>query len=68
MMDTLGNLIDKQITVALKIHHTRDNQDRSKNLNIQLNCLTREINDTSKDVLQSKIDINDALRPQHKTY
>ena len=66
-MDTLGNLIDKQITVALKLHHSND-ESRSKNLNIQLNCLTKEINDTSKNVLQSKININDAVRPQYKTY
>ena len=66
-MDTLGNLIDKQITVALKLHHSSD-ETKSKNLNIQLNCLTAEIDDTSENVLQSKINVNDAIRPQHKTY
>lgn len=66
-MDTFGNLIDKQITVALKLHYIGDD-DKKVNLNKQLNCLTKEINDIGKDVLQSKIGINDALRPQHKTY
>lgn len=67
MMDTLGNLIDKQITVALKLHHTVD-EDKIKNLEIQKDCLTKEINDTGKDVLQGMLNINDAMRPQHKTY
>lgn len=66
-MDTLGNLVDKQITVFLKLHHSKD-EAKTNNLTNQLERLTEEINSMSIDVLQSKISADDAMRPQHKTY
>lgn len=66
-MDTLGNLLDKQLTAVMKLNFTSD-EDKVKNLSTQLDCLTEEINDVSEKILTGKMKPEDSMRPQHKTY
>lgn len=66
-MDTLGNLLDKQLTVTLKINNTKDNQ-KSSNLKEQLSSLTSEIDEISNEIFSGRMDKKDSIRPQHKTY
>jgi len=68
-MDTLGNLLDKQLTAVMKLNATNDKEsNRYQNLSMQIDRLTEEIDIISSDVLMGKIDANDSMRPQHKTY
>lgn len=66
-MDTLGNLLDKQLTAAMKLNNTCQG-DKKKNLSIQLDRLSSEINGMAENVLKGNMDPEDAIRPQHKTY
>lgn len=69
-MDTLGNVVDKLLTVNLKIWYNQNSDDipKMKNLGNQRKSLTNEVDDLSNQVLSGQIDEKDALRPQHKTY
>jgi len=66
-MDTLGNLLDKQLTVTMKLRHC-DTSSKAINLSQQLGSLTKEIDSISKKILSGEIKPEDSIRPQHKTY
>ena len=67
IVDTLGNLIDKLITVKLKDHFL-GNKDFNKHTNLvmQKDRLIKEINQKASEILS--LDVGDITRPQHKTY
>jgi hypothetical protein len=69
-MDTLGNVIDKMLTVNLKSFYGLDNPDidKQQNLKQQRESLSREADDLAVGILTNQIDQKDAMRPQHKTY
>ncbi|CAK0748355.1 hypothetical protein CCP1ISM_20025 [Azospirillaceae bacterium] len=71
-MDTIGNCIDKLMTVNLKLYYNANNKDINKiiNLNDQKKALEHEITNLI-DIAISRSDAIqeiDMLRPQHKTY
>ena len=69
-MDTSANLIDKLLTVNLKIYHNAKNKDseRLTNLMHQQRRLCKEIDDMITKVLGGMVADGDIIRPQHKTY
>lgn len=67
-MDTLGNLLDKQLTAVMKRNVCNNDNDKIDNLSDQISRLTLEINVMANKFLDSKTDESDIIRPQHKTY
>jgi len=67
-MDTLGNLLDKQLTAVMKRESFRNDSNKIDDLDNQLNRLSKEIDDMVDNVLKNKISKEDSIRQQHKTY
>lgn len=71
-MDTIGNCIDKLMTVNLKLYYNVGNKDINKmiNLNDQKKALECEITDLVSTVISKANTMQeiDMVRPQHKTY
>jgi len=69
-VDTPGNIIDKLMTVNLKIHYNLRSANYGKliNLNSQRISLENEIDILINQIANGAIRKDDISRPQHKTY
>jgi len=69
-MDTPGNVIDKLMTVNLKIYYNLCSKDRDKlcDLNLQRLSLQDEVSLLVDKIAKNQLKAIDISRPQHKTY